>query len=177
MRVLISGANAYISVYRKNFLKFWWNEELDMLKQASIDSNKIWKAAGKPRQGPVFDKRQLCRKQYRKRIKECNNLSTESYSNELHEALLRKDNTTFWKCWRSKFAAVNKCVQAEGCVDAGIIVEKFRNHFSKSYTFNNACQADVLKKSISTCVQDIADFLLLILSSLILRWLAMLLVC
>ena len=111
---VISGANASIPVYRENFLKFWWNEELDLLKQASIDSNKIWKAAGKPRQGPVFDKRQLCRKQYRKRIKECNNLSTESYSNELHEALLRKNNLTFWKCWRSKFAAVNKCVQVEG---------------------------------------------------------------
>ena len=54
----------------KNTYKFWWNEELKTLKEAAINSNKIWKAAGKPRQGPIFNKRQVCRVQYRKRIRE-----------------------------------------------------------------------------------------------------------
>ena len=102
---------------------------MDLLKQASIESNKLWKAAGKPRQDPVFDQRQLCRKQYRRRVKECDKMSTESFRNELHEALLRKDNTTFWKCWRSKFAAVNKCVQVEGCVDALYYCRKMSQSF------------------------------------------------
>ena len=29
----------------------------DVLKQASIDTNNSWKLAGKPRSGPIFDKR------------------------------------------------------------------------------------------------------------------------
>jgi len=37
-----------------HFLKFWWDEELKLLKQDSINSNKAWKEAGKPRSGPVF---------------------------------------------------------------------------------------------------------------------------
>jgi len=34
--------------------KFWWNEELNSLKEASVDSNKLWKAARKPRTGPIY---------------------------------------------------------------------------------------------------------------------------
>ena len=36
---------------KKNFYKYWWSEELTILKQNSIDTNRIWKAAGKPRYG------------------------------------------------------------------------------------------------------------------------------
>ena len=54
---------------------------------------------------------------YRRRIKECKRSSTEMYTNELHEALLRKHNTDFWKGWQSKFESVSECKQVEGCVD------------------------------------------------------------
>ena len=37
------------------------DQELSTLKPASIDYNLIWKSAGKPRQGPIFDKRQSSR--------------------------------------------------------------------------------------------------------------------
>ena len=37
VQVLSSAANAYVPTYRKNFLKFWWNEELDALKADSIN--------------------------------------------------------------------------------------------------------------------------------------------
>jgi len=49
--------------------KFWWDEELNALKDASMKSNKLRKEAGKPRQGPIFNKRQLCRAQYRKAVR------------------------------------------------------------------------------------------------------------
>ena len=54
----------------KNFYKFWWNEELSALKEAAVSSNQLWKAAGKPRQGPIFDKRQLCKARYRKNLRD-----------------------------------------------------------------------------------------------------------
>jgi len=58
VNVLTNGANQFVPHCPKNFFKFWWDEELDLLKDASVDSNRVWKAAGKPKSGPIFDKRQ-----------------------------------------------------------------------------------------------------------------------
>ena len=33
VQISVNSANEYISRYHKNFLKFWWNEELDLLKE------------------------------------------------------------------------------------------------------------------------------------------------
>jgi len=38
--------------YKKSFLKFWWDQEMEELKLQSIASCKTWKAAGRPRFGP-----------------------------------------------------------------------------------------------------------------------------
>jgi len=56
----------------KQFLKnkFWWNEELNLLKEAAVQLNNLWKSAGKPGQGPICNKRQLCRAQYREGMDE-----------------------------------------------------------------------------------------------------------
>jgi len=76
---------------------------LSALKDAAINSNKLWKAAVKPRQGPIFNRRQTCRAQYRKAISEGQKQNTIRYTNDLLEARLAKNGPTFWKCWRSKF--------------------------------------------------------------------------
>ena len=52
--VLANAADMYVPVRRKNFYKFWWDEELNLLKEASVDANKLWIASGKPRHGPVY---------------------------------------------------------------------------------------------------------------------------
>ena len=39
--VLNAGAVMYVPACRKNFRKFWWNQEMDLLKDASIESNKL----------------------------------------------------------------------------------------------------------------------------------------
>jgi len=137
-----------------------WNEwnERKVLKEASVESNKLWRAAGKPCQGPIFDKRQSCRAQYRRRIRECERMSTESYTNDLHQALLTKKGPTFWKCWQSKFESVNKCVQVEGSVDANIIVEKFYKHFSKSYSYNSMQRAESLKEEYTKLRESYCGF-------------------
>ena len=44
-----------------------------MLKAASVDVNKLWKAAGKPRHGSVYNARQSSRKRYRARLNNNNN--------------------------------------------------------------------------------------------------------
>ena len=72
----------------KTFFKLWSNEELELLKKDSVESNRLWKAAGKPRSGQIFNIRQTCRARYRSRIKEREKFSTEFYTNELHEAFI-----------------------------------------------------------------------------------------
>ena len=80
---LISGARLFVPTRQKQFYEFWWNEEFDMLKEAAVQSHNLWKSAGKPRQGPIFNKRQLCRAQYRKGIRDGQKLHTMSYTNDL----------------------------------------------------------------------------------------------
>jgi hypothetical protein len=139
--VLTTGAKLYVPHHRKNFYKFWWDQEMDILKTASIESNKIWKAAGKPRHGPIFTKRQSCRLQYRKKIRENHDLTLLSYSNDLHDALLNKHGNEFWRSWNSKFESHHKCVEVDGCVDVDVIASKFADHFSKCYTATDANRA------------------------------------
>jgi len=85
-----TAANAYVPKRKKNFYKFWWDEEINLLKDESIESNKLWKAAGKPRNDPIFDKRQKCRARYRKRIRDSEKSVLQSYTNDLHDCLSRK---------------------------------------------------------------------------------------
>jgi len=108
----------------------------------------VWKAAGKPRYGPIFDKQQSCRLTciYRKRLREEQNSETYSYTNALHDAPLTKKDVEFWKCWRSKFGSTNECTEVEGCVDSAVIVNKFSDYFSSSYTCNNKHQAHYLRE-------------------------------
>ena len=114
---------------------------MNLLKEASIESNLIWKAAGKPKYGPIFDKRQSCRLQYRKRIRDNQNHELSSYSNDLHEALLVKNGTAFWKVWRSKFECKNKPLDVEGCSDVNIIADKFAQFFYQCCSANSSTRA------------------------------------
>ena len=65
-------------------------------------------------------------------------MDAESNTNDLHDALLRKNNTEFWKWWQSKFECSSKCSEVEGCVDPEVIASKFAAPFSKSYSCNNS---------------------------------------
>jgi len=58
---LQTAANMFVTKCRKGYFKFWWDEELRILQDAAIDSNKIWKDAGKPRHSPIFLRRQSCK--------------------------------------------------------------------------------------------------------------------
>ena len=69
----------------------WWSEKLKIAKAVSVESNHVWKAVGKPRQGPVYDKRNKCRLAYRQLIREEEKREKFTYTNGLHDALLRKD--------------------------------------------------------------------------------------
>ena len=81
---------------------------------------------------------------YRKLIRERQNNSLSSYSNDLHEALLAKRGTTFWKVWRSKFESVNKPGEVDGCNNPIEVSSKFSLFFSDACSANNNHRADEL---------------------------------
>jgi len=93
--VLQSAAELFVPKCHKGFFKFWWSEELSLLTEASIESNRVWKAAGKPKHGPIFSRRQSCRLQYHKQLRENRLVEAEHYSNDLHEALIQKITLLF----------------------------------------------------------------------------------
>ena len=68
--VMSECASAVVPRTRKGFYKFWWDEELSLLKEAAMHANNIWRATGKPKQGQIFINRQQTRLQYRRKIRE-----------------------------------------------------------------------------------------------------------
>jgi len=69
MKLFVLCASAVVPRTRKGFYKFWWDEELSLLKEAAVHANNIWRATGKPKQGQIFINRQQTRLQYRRKIR------------------------------------------------------------------------------------------------------------
>jgi hypothetical protein len=95
------SAQCTIPVLKSNALKFWWDQELDDLKDIAVSTAMAWKAAGKPKQGLMFDNYKQDKYKLAIRQKQSDNL--DIYTNELNECLIKKDNTSFWKKWHAKF--------------------------------------------------------------------------
>ena len=45
---------------------------------------------------------------FRRTIREKQQKESYCYANDLHEALLKKQGTNFWKCWNSKLGDKNR---------------------------------------------------------------------
>ena len=52
--ILLSTADSLVPKRKSNFYKFWWDMELDLLKEESIEKHKVWSSLGRPRMGPYF---------------------------------------------------------------------------------------------------------------------------
>ena len=55
MNALTYAADCLIPSKRVNFFNYWWDEEAEAFKKASINSHKIWKENGRPRDGPLYE--------------------------------------------------------------------------------------------------------------------------
>jgi len=143
-------ANVCVPKRQKIFYKFWWDQNLNLLKENSTQSCKLWKDMGKPRSGPIFDKYYSDKMRYKRCIRESKQSEIHSYSNELHDALLKKNNTEFWKSWKSKFGCKRSFpLQVDGSNDHLDIAGKFASHFSNvcmpvSTEHNESCRSEYM---------------------------------
>ena len=126
MDVLRYSAELHVPLRYKNYYKFWWSEKLSFLKDKAVSSNKMWKDAGRPRTGPIADLRNAGKRKYERMSKHKRQEETQCYANDLHDALMCKSDTKFWKCLNLKFEKVNKCCKyIDGIADDVQIAEAF----------------------------------------------------
>ena len=145
VNILLEAAAITIPTRRKNFYKFWWNEELDILKEQSMASHYQWVNAGRPRSGPIACDARSCKLRYKQRIAECQKQETMSYTNDLHDALLQKEGPSFWRSWRAKFDYNSrKVTQVNGCTDDQDILTKFEAYFSQCWSPNSESGSNTL---------------------------------
>ena len=72
-------------------------EECDALKDESISSHRAWVTAGKPHDGAIAIAMRKAKYAYKHALKRKRCQEHNTFTNELHEALLEKDFSTFWK--------------------------------------------------------------------------------
>ena len=98
---------------------------------------------GRPGSGAIYDTYRKDKAAYKLAIRSKEREDKQIYTNELHEALLRKQGTAFWKCWRSKFDVGKTSVShTNGITDPTKIVNKFVQCFEKVCTNNTVPGAD-----------------------------------
>ena len=132
----------------KKFFKYWWDQEMDELKQRSMDSCQVWKAVGSPRSGSVFDKYRRDKMAYKNGIRNRQRNEMQMYTNDLHEALMQKQGTAFWKCWNAKFGKDKSDITiVDGVSDVKTIVSHFAAHFSKVCTNSTVGGSETLKSA------------------------------
>ena len=154
VNVFNSVAHCLVPVVNKNSLKFWWSCQLSQLKSDSVESNKLWINAGRPRSGPVFSQRQSSRAAYRRELRHNQQYFKNYYSDSLHDALMRKNGNSFWKCWRSKFETRANNLSICGSVDDEFVANKFFDYFSGVVSPNSAARDGELFQSFESNIDD-----------------------
>jgi hypothetical protein len=127
--ILLAVGKRCIPCVRKGLYKHWWDEELRSLKSDSIASHQVWVDSGKPRSGPIWERRNKCRLLYRKAIREKRRDSELVYTNRLHDYLMNKDCNGFWRSWKAKFVSKVVNISVDGLCDDREIACHFGRYF------------------------------------------------
>jgi exonuclease III len=127
--ILNNCAEIFVPRVRQSALKFWWDCELDELKRSAIETCNIWKLAGRPRSGDVYTRMFKSKALYRRAIRSKRREASCAYTNDLHDALSRKDGISFWRSWNAKFGRKANISTVDGANDPQVILSGFYEHF------------------------------------------------
>ena len=127
------AANSTIPKHKTNFFKYWWDSNADILKKESLDSHRLWVNAGRPRVGNLYESRTKCKLRYKTYLRTCAKNEKQQVSDNLHDTLINKDSSSFWKIWKKKIGKVKSTkVCVDGSYDDSIVIEKFTDYLAKN---------------------------------------------
>jgi len=130
---LHSAACDHCPLTTGSFFKSYWDEEMSELKQRSIDTHQLWQVCGRPRSGPIYRDRCRARAEYRRAMRYRSKMANVRISNDLHEQLLTKDCTSFWRTWKNKVNNRHTIAsQVDGYSNASDIATVFAKGFHQA---------------------------------------------
>jgi len=78
--------------------------------------------------GPVASAMRKAKYEYKLLLKRKSYQAQTCFSNKLHDALINKEFTQFWRSWNAKFGNRPQAQVINGCSDHGSIAEAFSEH-------------------------------------------------
>ena len=120
----------------------------------SVNANRLWVSVGKPRSGPIFSHRQSTRRAYRSELHSNQEYYKNYYSDALHDSLMQKDGSSFWKCWRSKFDSRPANFSVCGSVNNVFVCNKFYDYFRSIVIPNSPIRDLALHNEFDRCYAE-----------------------
>ena len=138
----ISKADQLLPRMRPGISKDYWNSELTELKSASFDAFSIWRDAGKPSSGPIFDLKMRANYCYKLAVRKAKKLFDQDRSDEIHDDIIDGKSNKFWKSWKGLHGKKGDCTtRINGKIDSTDIANEFATNFGMIYNEANSDQA------------------------------------
>ena len=143
--ILVKTADELIPKMGPTTLKNWWNDELNGLKQAAIESNNQWIADGRPKHGLLAEVRKNDKYAYKLAIRKYKKIENDGISLSLLNTFSDKTSSNFWKTWKSKMGSKNPPPKiVNGKTDEQEIADCFANHFAAACSSNSKVRSEQL---------------------------------
>jgi len=94
-----------------------------------VGKHHTWVALGRHREGPVANAMRKARCEYKLMLKHKRTQAQSCFTKELHESLMDKDYSSFWRSWNAKFGHAIGSQVINGTSDHGSIAEAFGDIF------------------------------------------------
>ena len=132
-------ADSLLPRHTKGRDKDWWNADLSVLKNQSIEIQRLWLAEGRPSHGPTSIERRRVRAAYRLAIRAAQKAPNQESWNKLHTAMQGKDTNNFWHSWKSLYNKNDNSFApvVNGCSSREAIADTFRQSFQNNSRPNN----------------------------------------
>jgi len=138
-------------------LKAYWNDELNRLKEISIDMHKLWRTCGSPKQGVINTARIKAKLEYKAAIKTHATDFERANADKLNTCLSDKDYKQFWKCWNAKYKKrPNAPVVVANQSEPLNIANCFKDYFSTIY-INSADDITAVDDYNNCCINNDCD--------------------
>jgi len=102
LKIKYSIINSYETKVPKNAMKHYWSITFDELKGNSLSRYRTWVAAGKPKEGTIFNDMKDAKYKYKLAVRDAVRSYESRFSDDLFDHQLSKDMQGFWKVWAHK---------------------------------------------------------------------------